>query len=160
MDQDKRVYQMTCGCRLTKNQLKRRPFLGCPTHKDGKIQHVEYPCEDCGKLLIRKSPSSRVRRCPPCQDAWTKKNNKEGRERRKKDPNYVGTMRPLDDRALASADRWDCKHRDDCLTKSFTDPYLKCLPCKDCDRYVPEKIKMEIIGDSYELYRTLGLTMK
>jgi hypothetical protein len=135
---------MSCGCRLSKDELirTRKASKCCPHHKDtGRVKHIEKRCVDCNTLMILKSNQTKRERCPACRKAHIKliqeniTKRRKALRRKQREEELQKKQQIRNEREMLSANAWDCAHRDECLKKAPID--AEYLPCYKCERYCP-----------------------
>ena len=137
------IYVMTCGCRLTKENLKRTRQANkcCPEHpKTGRVKFVEKHCIYCSDLMVLTINQTKRDYCPKCLEAHTKKIqqgvNRRREARRKKDRKKLVQKKNqiAAERRRISINAWDCAYRDACLNEAPVD--AQYLSCYKCNRYM------------------------
>lgn len=137
------IYVMTCGCRLTKENLKRTGQANkcCPNHpKTGRVEFVEKPCIYCSDLMVLTINQTKRDYCPKCLEIHKKKLqqgiNKRREARRKKDRKILVQKKKqiAAERRQVSINAWDCVYRDACLSEAPID--AQYLSCYKCNRYL------------------------
>lgn len=128
---------MTCGCKISRSDVVfTSNGYRCPKHFEARIEILEKECIDCGKILLLEPVSSTTQRCVECKLIHKRELQKKADSKRR-DPNY----KKKDDRVnqekiKASIDAWNCKERDNCLSKSLLFNHCaKFLPCYECKEY-------------------------
>jgi hypothetical protein len=146
MVKDKRLkaniqyYEFTCGCRVKKEQLKRRKIqteknavYACKEHRK-PVKHICLLCPDCGELFF--DTGKPAVRCPGCVDKRRAERQaiyaKKQEDKKKKLGRNDAPPKPKP--KLKAADIFSgatCVFRSECLEKFFKDgTVFKCVGCQ------------------------------
>ena len=158
--------QCACGCVVERSELvKVRKRVGngtlfsvfcCPIHPDAKIGTVKYRiynCIVCWHECKVSICAGLACRCKACQRKYHNKiGNERNKARKKKSDGILGyaEKKRMNTRNVqASSERWNCKHRSDCLNDAVDKKKLNVLPCLNCRRYEPQSMSVDFTDATF-----------
>ena len=131
---NKALYMCHCGCENTQEKMYAygTKAMVCAEHGEG-FTHKKFKCQKCGCDIIT---TGTPKWCVPCG----KKMKAERSKKYSDEYLRVPTVNHIPAHLLkASADAYDCKHRNDCLTKIIESQkggyVLPCYKCKEYEMY-------------------------
>jgi len=133
-------YNMTCGCcNLPRSELKKvNNKYRCFCNHPGELKNRSIQCKTCNKIIFFGTTGAIPTYCDECSEKYCEvsREKKQKQVEARKNPallSYRDYYNQGKDSAIISANRWDCKHRLECLNKHHDKHYL---PCKGCKKYI------------------------